>query len=343
MRATRTVVSMSLHDVVDTAALWDGLQERPQRKDPIVQDWLGNRWPEGSFPVLPPPGWRGPDDPTHGDGFRAGAIEWAALAIALRFSAQDERVPSLVEMGASQAPWCLSWVRAHRRLATDGPVRAVAYEAGDGMAAAERFWRAQDLDFQAQQDGDCLRLTGGGSQARSRLPSLKRRSASTPRWTFEWWHRAVVLGGGVVHFPEVDITRDNGAQAVHNAESVDYRGQQVTHRTVPAVDPADAIRAQGYVHLVHIDVQGSEEEMIRNGLFEDVRGLTGTVMLGTHSRTSEGLAMAMMPEAGFRLLAESPCSYDVGGRGPVLVNDGEQLWVSAEVEDFLYSSELLKV
>src|SRR4051812_18218565 len=110
---------MPLDELLDLPALWAGMGV-PSTSSDVVHDWVGNQWPAGSLPALPVPGWKGPQLPLESDGFRAGAIEWAAFAIGLRhseFSSDHPDAPAvMLELGASQAPWCLSWVRVARRL-----------------------------------------------------------------------------------------------------------------------------------------------------------------------------------------------------------------------------------
>jgi hypothetical protein len=56
-------------------SIWERLKEAPAENSGLIQDWMGNRWPESCFPVLPAQGWVGPELPTGGDGFRAGPLE----------------------------------------------------------------------------------------------------------------------------------------------------------------------------------------------------------------------------------------------------------------------------
>lgn len=311
---------MVLGDVLDLETLWAGLGEAPGDSG-VVQDWIGNRWPQGSFPVLPPEGWTGPSVPLDGDGFRAGAIEWASFAVALRFAESDGRDATLVEMGASQGPWCLSWIRAGLRLGLKQGMTALGLEAADGRAAAEAFWGAQDLTFSANQCDDDMVFVGDG-------------------WCFTWRRRAVALGGGIMQFPVIDVRTDNGAQAVRDVTD-DHGPHREQYESVQAVDPLEIMRPFEYVHLAHLDVQGGEEEMLRAGIFEKTAGRLGVLSLGTHSRVAEGLAFRSLTEAGFQLLAEEPCEYLIGPGEPTLVKDGEQLWVSSEVQAFLNDTDLL--
>jgi hypothetical protein len=221
----------------------------------------------------------------------------------------------MVELGASQAPWCLSWVRALTALGChrdSEPIRAVALEAGAGAEAARLFWENQKLELQTTAHGEDLRFEGEG-------------------WEVEWRRRAVVAGGGTVFFPRVDITQDNGAQAVSTPEATDYRGFTVEHDEVVGVDLVDLVDELGPLALVHADLQGAEADLMARGSFDVLRGNCSVLLLGTHSRAVEQATLERLPTIGFTLLAETPCELIPGPQGLVLRTDGEQLWVAEDV------------
>jgi hypothetical protein len=142
-------------------------------------------------------------------------------------------------------------------------------------------------------------------------------------------------GGGTASFPDVDITNDNGAQATRSPGGVDYRGRELSYRDVIAVDPVDALERVGYAHFLHLDIQGGEEEVIRDGRFRELAPRLAVLQLGTHSRLAEGLAFEELADSGLVLIDEEPCQYLVIGNRPILYRDGEQLWVSPDVIAFL--------
>jgi hypothetical protein len=107
----------------------------------------------------------------------------------------------------------------------------VALEAGAGTDAARRFWAEQELEFTTEVHGEDLTFTGTG-------------------WTVEWRRRAVVAGGGSVFSPRVDITVDNGAQAVAEPTPTDYRGFVVEHEEVAGVDFPELVRELSPLALV---------------------------------------------------------------------------------------------
>lgn len=300
-----------LGEVLDLDALWSPLA-RP--RDEPVRDWIGNRWNPGSFPALPSADtWFDPVTPHQGDGFRAGAAEWAGFALAVHL-AQASGHRRMVELGASQAPWCLSWVRALTGLSAgrEGEgIRAVAVEAGAGTEAARVFWDQQGLGHHTEVHGEDLEFHGSG-------------------WTVEWRRRAVVAGGGSVFFPRVDIRADNGAQVVGDDRSRDYRGMEVEHEEVRGVDLRDLVAELAPLTLLHADLQGAEAALMASGSFASLEGQVSVLLLGTHSRAVEQEAMERMTSYGFALLAETPCVVAPSDDGLSLLTDGEQLWIAGD-------------
>lgn len=139
-------------------------------------DWVGDFYPYGSFPTMPPVGWQSPVTPEQaGDGFRAGPAEWLALALAVKLCLNGDAPPTIIEAGASQGLWCLPWIRCLNRIGrhvTD--IRAIAFEASPSLDVTESFWRSQQLEITRTSKSDD-RLTLDGD-----------------RWTLEWIQRVHV-------------------------------------------------------------------------------------------------------------------------------------------------------
>ena len=283
-----------------------------------VRDWLGNVWPEGSLPRLPDvETWTSPRVPTAelGDGFRAGGHEWAAFALAAQFALWTGQ-GTMIEAGASQGPWCLSWVRALSPLWTHrSELKALAIEAGDGVRAAADFWAVQDLEARIER-------------------SDKGLSARGPNWLFEWSRAAVVAGGGDVFFPKVDIRQDNGARPERTQLAVDYRGFPVDHERVTGLDLRNLVGQVPHVTFLHCDLQGAEQALLEAGSFQRLEGTTDVVLLGTHSRAAEQLAFELMPTYGFTLMGDSACVMTPAAGGMALLVDGEQVWTSKQATEF---------
>lgn len=108
------------------------------------------------------------------------------------------------------------------------------------------------------------------------------------------------------------------------------------------MDPVEVVEALGFVHFLHLDIQGGEEEVLQARAFDSMRDRIGVLMLGTHSRAAEALAFETLPEAGFVLVDEEPCLYSVSAGVPHLVRDGEQLWLASAVVELLQVQGLLQ-
>ena len=107
-----------------------------------------------------------------------------------------------------------------------------------------------------------------------------------------------------VFFPDVGIT-DMGAAVNESARDRDYRGKQVRNLRVQGY-PLSEILGDGRVDLLHIDVQGSEFDLIEGNL--DLLGRqVDAMMVGTHSRVIEGNLIDLLYQNGWYLELEKPC------------------------------------
>lgn len=324
------VASSTLRDIFDLDALWLRFSKPQPATSGGIYDWVGDYYPFGSFPSGPPANAKMVDTPVDSDGFRAGPIEWAAFALAAQSTIDEPGPATMIECGASQGLWALPWIRVlggARAKRSGNPltrnVRALAIEASASQDEAQFFWEAQDLEFKSSRKGPDLRFRGSN-------------------WDAEWIQRAVVAKDGPVYFPRVRADSDNGAQASNRVTKTDNRGFRVQHERVEGIRLPTLVARQKYIDFLHLDVQGTELEMLKKGEFESLRDRVGVMLLGTHSRASDHQALNRLPELGFSLLAEETCKFTrVPQRGDVsqgrsryqteLIMDGEQLWVSDSV------------
>jgi FkbM family methyltransferase len=248
----------------------------------------------------------------------------------------------MIECGASQGLWALPWIIAlgnasAKRSLSPGTrhVRALAIEASESQSETRSFWDAQDLRFKASQSGTDLRFTGRN-------------------WEFEWIQRAVVAKDGPVFFPQVTVDSDNGAQATDETATRDIRGKEVDYQRVEGVRLGELIARQESLDFLHLDVQGTELDMLLNGEFDALSGRAKVMLLGTHSRAAEYEAFRRLPQLGFTLLAEESCGYsrsDELGRFEgedqpnelTLTVDGEQLWLSSDAVDEARTAGLIRI
>lgn len=320
----------NLSEVLDLDALWLRFSDPRPPTTKGIFDWIGDFYPFGSFPSGPPPHVPVVATPVNSDGFRAGPIEWAAFALAVQLTIDESGPASMIECGASQGLWALPWIRvlgSAPAKKSKNPLRrnvtALAIEASASQIQAREFWEAQDLGVQGTVNGKDLRFRD-------------------KQWEANWIQRAVVAKDGPVFFPKISVDTDNGAQATDSTSDIDVRGMPVEYDRVEGVRLGSLISRQDYLDFLHLDLQGTELEMLRSGEFECLRSRVGVVLLGTHSRASEDEALRIMPQLGFTLLAEETCQFtqvlrpnpdepDASDYRTALIVDGEQFWVSKSV------------
>ena len=84
--------------------------------------------------------------------------------------------------------------------------------------------------------------------------------------------------------------------------------------------------------FLHIDVQGSEQELIMSEI-EWLSAHVHSMMVATHSRVIEGALMDFLGNAGWVLKREKPCRFLMDGLPQVSWEgltqaDGSQHWVN---------------
>lgn len=135
-----------------------------------------------------------------------------------------------------------------------------AIEASESQKEAQAFWEVQDLQFKTSSKGKDLRFSG-------------------KNWEAEWIQRAVVAKDGPVFFPKVRVDTDNGAQATDHTAETDIRGMAVEYERVEGVRLPTLIKRQKYLDFLHLDVQGTEVDMLRSGEFDCLRDRVGVILL----------------------------------------------------------------
>lgn len=285
----------------------------------FLADWMGVRT---RIPMLPwaPAELAGTTStalPIPDDGYRSEAGEYAALAYALETAQETFR---MVEVGAGWAPWAVAGVVAARRRGLQA--QACAVEA-DPTKVQWALTHAQDNDCTTQL------VTGTVSEILDQLHDIAHHGATVDVVVVNaaCWHQS-----GPLHFPEIDAHDMGGAVWTLEGTDVDYRGAHVQHREVPGIALANiltAIRGRHVIDLLHIDVQGVEYELLSAAAAE-VQDVTRLLMIGTHSRLSEGQLQYFWLERGWGLLHDDPCTGHFTMTHPTLagftVQDGNQFW-----------------
>ena len=158
-----------------------------------------------------------------------------------------------------------------------------------------------------------------------------------PGIDFRIRNAAVSVSNKPLFFPEVDISCDNGAQASTSRHRHDYRGMRVHHVRVPGVTIQDLTDDLDVADFVHLDLQGGEEPLLRDKRFLDrVDKKVSCMMLATHSRLIEGIAIDALANRGWRLHRERPVKFQPSAATRDVVgwtsHDGAQLWVNPKFD-----------
>lgn len=260
---------------------------------PVIADRLGQ-----VAEVLPLPA----------DGHLAGGIEYAAVALAFE-AARGQSTFTVAELGAGFGPWVTLCGLTARRLGFQ-QVRLAAFEADTGRYTQLRRHLA------------CNGLVPVDAAAQGSDGSMTWRLFNAAAW----WQ------DGHVWWPADSDPRDAGMRAEASGYARhDYRGQAQRLTEIPALDVATALAAWPVIDLLHIDVQGSEAELVPH-LLPFLSARVRSMFIGTHSRKIEGDLMALLYDNGWNLLREKPCRFnptqgDVSLDGRT-TSDGAQYWVN---------------
>lgn len=240
--------------------------------------------------------------PLPDDGFHAEGVEYASLLEAFE-SRKVKSSFTAVEVGSGWGPWIgLAGVLAKKHGVEN--LRLIGAE-----ASAERY------------ELMCRHLARNGLVTSEGLVVT----------TFEG---AVWTHDGEVQFPDSDVA-DMGPAAAAEHSKVDYRGNRVNFRGVPCKRLATLCEGAGEIDFLHIDIQGSECEVI----FGDIAWLSCNVrqmMVATHSRVIEGQLMKALGSAGWALRREKPCRFLVDGGAHdawegLTQADGSQHWINTMI------------
>lgn len=286
-------------------------------------DCAGTAWPLGTFPIIPA---RSKDSkrfyPSDGDGFRAGKIEYDALAIsvylAINENKSDGNQVCAIELGASASPWVLTFAK-HTLSLSNARVNTIAIEAGKVKKITQLFWRRNGLKF---------RTTTG----------IGRFSFKGERFTSVFIRGIATNKTGKMFFPKVDISKDNGAAGAMILTQLDRRGK-IGFNQVKAIDVLEMLKMCSKVSFLHMDVQGSEVEIMQDPRFGTSLKNVEVLLMGTHSEEADRLAQDINGKYGFTLIAGNPMKPGgPNGEWPV---DGEFLLVSQSALNTLIKAGML--
>lgn len=282
-------------------------------------DCAGIVWPPNSFPIIPSRETHANRFfPKDGDRFRAGKIEWDALIISLFVAQKNSKTQKqvlAVELGASAAPWALTFVKYVNSL-TDCFANTIAIEAGNVRKITQNFWFRNDLKFNIRHGFSHFVFQGQNFRS-----TFLRGIATNKR--------------GRMFFPNVNVSKDNGATGSTSLASLDRRGKAGFSR-VRAIDTLELIQNLPEVTFIHMDVQGSEVEIMQDRRFGESFKNVSVLLMGTHSELADELAKSMNGKYGFTLVSGN--QMKPGGPNGEWPVDGEFLFVNQDTLNLLLDS-----
>jgi FkbM family methyltransferase len=118
------------------------------------------------------------------------------------------------------------------------------------------------------------------------------------------------------------------AQAILDDPQVhrDHRGLSFKgYRSVPCYSLTEVLEGVDVVDVLHIDVQGTELELVRHNL-QLLKRRVRYLVIGTHSRRIEGGLIESLLSEGWELEVEEPCTFDIKHPWFEVQLDGTQGW-----------------
>ena len=224
-------------------------------------------------------------------------IEFAAAAIALEMAAGRPTFTA-VELGAGWGPWTSMMALCAER-AGFKTIHLAAFEAD----------RAR---FEVMQQHLALNGIDG---KRFRLATFCAAA---------WWRDETLYWPRDAGVQDAGLAVSSGERPTH-----DYRGKAFEFDEIPALSIATALADYPPIDFLHIDIQGSEWELISHTI-DYLSAHVRTMFVGTHSRKIEGDLIDLLRTRGWLLLRERPCRFYSTEPTATLVgqtyHDGGQFW-----------------
>ena len=281
----------------------------PKPSGQEIIDWLGIRTNASyhSWLNISDKGMVNAELPIPDDMVHAETIEYVALVTSINNACnRHQNSFTAVELGASYAPWAIAaGVLADRKGFKE--INLLAVEASSSMSPK--------ISEHAKLNG----LLEGDNIVKLNVVQ-----------------GAIACNDGVVFFPKVNVSGDNGGQISTVSKVKDYRGLDLDHEEVAAYKLDTLLASYQKVDFLHMDVQGAELELLKNTEFlQTLDQKVSLFFLATQSRLIEGVALEALGSLGWNLLRERPTIFrqnintkDVNGW---TLRDGGQIWINPKL------------
>lgn len=231
--------------------------------------------------------------------YHAEAIEWIGLLKSVK-TAVAQYVA--MELGAGFGPWSIAGGLAARRRGIAN-IRLCAVEA-DPQHFRSLRQNFLDNGFDPASH-TMIEAAVGVAAGEARWPALADSSG-------DWGSRPIIGDGD----------RDQPVQ--------DHRGVTFADTIAVKIVPVlDLIRREPSWDLVHIDVQGTEADLVRSAL-DELNQRVHWLVIGTHSRKIDGDLIELLGGAGWLLEHEKPAKFVFQPGAATLeamtILDGTQVW-----------------
>ncbi|MES2497202.1 MAG: FkbM family methyltransferase [Pseudomonadota bacterium] len=153
------------------------------------------------------------------------------------------------------------------------------------------------------------------------------RNNGVPPEAHSLHHAVVGAEDGIAAFPKLHIAEDDyGANAVFADGERDAAAMRGDLEEIRCISLNTLLAGKDRVDLIHIDIQGHEETVLRAGI-DALNAKVRRLVIGTHSRAIEGHLFDLLHDNGWVCESEVPCVLraTMDGRR-VLFVDGEQVW-----------------
>jgi FkbM family methyltransferase len=285
-----------LHTITgaDIALLRKYLKPDREPIDGYIVDFVGSKTDVRYVESLKP--WSGAVEPIpRPSNFHSKTYEWSG---SLRSVDEAKDRFTMMELGAGWGPWLVSCGLAARDkgIAT---IRLIGVEGDKGHC-----------DFLRKHMAD---------------------NGISPE-TYTLLHGVIAARSGSALFPVIDRPDTNfGAEPLFFSSEREARafatknGSVEDFHVMRAFTISEALRGEARLDLLHVDVQGSEADLLEANdqlLNSHVR----RVVVGTHGRLIEERLHTLFSRLGWTCEADDPCRFAVGGGKPTLSMDGTQVW-----------------